>query len=73
MKPRVVVIGAGLGGLSAAIHLASRGMEVEVFEKNERVGGKQLTLSMKGYMGERWPTGGLPAGLYPHVRDEPDL
>jgi 1-hydroxycarotenoid 3,4-desaturase len=36
----VVVIGAGMGGLSAAIALASRGMRVTVLEAHERVGGK---------------------------------
>ncbi|WP_022792331.1 phytoene desaturase family protein [Marinococcus halotolerans] len=34
------VIGAGLGGLSAAIVLAKTGQDVTVYEKNERAGGK---------------------------------
>ncbi|GEK57963.1 hypothetical protein CHL76_06135 [Marinococcus halophilus] len=34
------IIGAGLGGLSAAIVLAKTGEKVTVFEKNERAGGK---------------------------------
>ena len=37
---KIVVIGAGLGGMSAAISLAATGYSVEVFEKNEKVGGK---------------------------------
>lgn len=37
---RVVVIGAGIGGMSAAIQLARAGYSVDVIEKNERVGGK---------------------------------
>ncbi len=37
---KVAVIGAGLGGLSAAISLAQEGFEVEIFEKNDKVGGK---------------------------------
>lgn len=36
----VVIIGAGLAGLSAAISLATKGYEVTVVEKNEHVGGK---------------------------------
>ncbi|MGI9179503.1 MAG: phytoene desaturase family protein [Longimicrobiaceae bacterium] len=36
----VLVIGAGMGGLSAAIALAARGLEVEVLEAGERPGGK---------------------------------
>ena len=35
MKPKsVIVIGAGIGGISAAIHLAKRGLNVTVLEKN---------------------------------------
>ncbi|SEF92404.1 diapolycopene oxygenase [Bryocella elongata] len=37
---RVVVIGAGLGGMSAAIQLARAGFSVDLLEKNDKVGGK---------------------------------
>lgn len=37
---RVVVVGGGVGGLSAAVRLAHAGASVTVVEKNERVGGK---------------------------------
>lgn len=36
----VVVIGAGMGGLSAAVALAARGLDVELLEAAPRVGGK---------------------------------
>ncbi|MEL7237772.1 MAG: phytoene desaturase family protein [Planctomycetota bacterium] len=36
----VLVVGGGVGGLSAAIHLAASGQTVTLLEKNERVGGK---------------------------------
>ena len=36
----VVVVGAGLAGLTAATDLAARGVEVTVFEARERVGGR---------------------------------
>ncbi len=36
----VVVVGAGVGGLSAALHLAGRGLDVEVLEASDRPGGK---------------------------------
>jgi len=38
-KPHIVVIGAGLGGLSAAISLATEGFSVDLLEKNDKVGG----------------------------------
>lgn len=37
---KAVVIGAGLGGLAASIHLATAGIQVEVLEKNPLPGGK---------------------------------
>lgn len=39
-----VVIGAGVGGLSAAVLLAKEGMKVLVVEKEDRVGGRALSL-----------------------------
>ena len=39
-RNRVVVIGAGLGGMTAAIQLARAGFSVDVLEKNGNVGGK---------------------------------
>jgi diapolycopene oxygenase len=37
---RVVVIGAGLGGMTAAIQLARAGYSVDLLEKNGNIGGK---------------------------------
>jgi 1-hydroxycarotenoid 3,4-desaturase len=37
---RVVIIGAGVGGLAAAIDLAGRGVDVTVLERTDRPGGK---------------------------------
>ncbi|MGF1561647.1 MAG: 1-hydroxycarotenoid 3,4-desaturase CrtD [Geminicoccaceae bacterium] len=42
--PRVAVIGAGVGGLVAALVLAARGAEVHVFERAPAVGGKMRRL-----------------------------
>lgn len=39
-KPRIVIIGAGISGMSAACHLSRMGFEVTVFEKNEQPGGR---------------------------------
>ena len=53
---RVAVIGSGLGGLSAACVLAARGYDVEVFEKNEWLGGKAAVLHQDGFRFDMGPT-----------------
>lgn len=45
----VVVIGGGLGGLSAAISLAQSGYEVSLYEKNGHLGGKLNRLEQAGF------------------------
>ena len=35
-SPSAIVIGAGIGGIATAAHLARRGMQVTVVEKNQR-------------------------------------
>jgi 1-hydroxycarotenoid 3,4-desaturase len=44
----VVVIGAGIGGLSAAITLAGAGLAVEVWEAGDAPGGKAATVRVDG-------------------------
>ena len=44
----VIVIGGGLGGLSAAISLAQRGFKVRLFEKNSQFGGKMNRILKDG-------------------------
>jgi monoamine oxidase len=41
--PRVVVVGAGLAGLTAAYRLAQAGVAVQVYESRDRVGGRCWT------------------------------
>ena len=46
---RVVVVGAGLGGLAAAASLRAEGFEVRIVEKNDRIGGKLNFREIEGY------------------------
>lgn len=46
---KIIIIGAGLGGLSAACRLAKAGFSVTVLEKNETVGGKVNIVESNGY------------------------
>ncbi|MFP4174065.1 MAG: phytoene desaturase family protein, partial [Candidatus Hydrogenedentota bacterium] len=47
--PPIAIIGAGLGGLSAAIHLRVRGHEVTVFEKEDAPGGRASRIVQDGF------------------------
>jgi len=53
---KVIVIGAGLGGLSAAISLKQSGYDVEIFEKNDKIGGKLNVLKQQGYTFDLGPS-----------------
>ncbi|GAB3068037.1 phytoene desaturase family protein [Salinicoccus sesuvii] len=44
-----LVIGAGLGGLSAAITLSQNGFDVSLYEKNEHLGGKLNRHEQNGF------------------------
>ena len=52
----VVVIGAGLGGMSAAIMLARQGFKVTLLEKNQHVGGKLNQLQVEGFSFDLGPS-----------------
>ena len=62
MDDRVLIVGAGLGGLSAAIHLAAAGRRATILEKNAVVGGKSSEVREAGY---RWDTGPTVITLRP--------
>ena len=53
---RVVVIGAGLGGLSAALHLAGAGREVTVLERDDEPGGRAGVVRDSGFTFDTGPT-----------------
>jgi phytoene desaturase len=53
---RTLVIGAGIGGLTAAIHLAQGGLPVTVVEKNARPGGRCDRWSRDGHHFDTGPT-----------------
>lgn len=54
---KVIVIGAGFAGLSAAAFLAAKGFEVDVVEKNSQPGGRARLFKAGGFtfdMGPSW-------------------
>lgn len=64
---KVVVIGAGQGGLSAAIHARLAGHDVLVFEQREVVGGKAASLERDGYRLDPGPSIVILPRLYEDV------
>ena len=52
----MIVVGAGVGGLSAAAHLARRGVQVTVVEKNAHAGGRCSQFERDGHRFDDGPT-----------------
>ncbi|WP_426756971.1 phytoene desaturase family protein [Myxococcus sp. Y35] len=53
---RVVVVGAGVGGLAAAARLAHQGFDVQLFEKTDGPGGRCNRLKVDGFTWDLGPT-----------------
>ncbi len=63
---KVAIVGAGPGGLAAAILLACSGVDVTVVEKRSHVGGRTSTIERDGFRFDTGPT----FFLYPRVLRE---
>ena len=80
---RIIVVGAGVGGLAAALDLAGRGFRVKLFERADAPGGKMREVTTGPVAGDagptvftmRWVFGSLfehvGADFYDHVRLQP--
>ena len=66
MSRRVIIIGAGPGGLASAMLLAKAGADVTILEKQPRVGGRTSVLGADGYRFDLGPT----FFLYPQILQE---
>src|SRR5690606_2808302 len=63
---KVVIVGAGPGGLAAALQLARAGCQVTVLERRDRVGGRTSAIELDGFRFDCGPT----FFLYPRVLAE---
>jgi len=53
---KIAIIGSGFGGLALGIRLQSKGFQVTIFEKNERIGGHAYPLERNGYKFDMGPS-----------------
>ena len=56
MTQKAIIIGTGFGGLGAAIRLAARGFDVELFEKRDKPGGRGYAYEINGFKFDGGPT-----------------
>lgn len=63
---KIVIVGAGPGGLSAAMQLAHAGADVTIVERQDYVGGRTSAIEIDGFRFDRGPT----FFLYPRVLEE---
>lgn len=62
----IVVVGAGLAGLSAALHLLGAGRDVTLLEAGDRPGGRAGLIASGGYRADTGPT----VLTMPHLIDD---
>ena len=55
MTRRIVIVGAGMGGLTASLRLAQRGFDVQVLEARSRAGGLASAIEIDGFTFDAGP------------------
>lgn len=69
MSKRVVIIGAGIGGLGAAGLFAKKGYRVTVLEKNQNAGGRANVFEQNGFRFDMGPSWYLAPDIFEHFFD----
>lgn len=64
---KVLIVGAGIAGLSAAVRLQYLGYEVEIYEKDGQPGGKMNQLKVDGFTFDMGPTIAMMPEVYREV------
>jgi oxygen-dependent protoporphyrinogen oxidase len=71
--PRIGVLGAGIAGLTAAHHLQTHGVSVQVLEASGRAGGVIQTTQADGFLVEHGPNSLRPSGELENVLTDVNL
>jgi phytoene dehydrogenase-like protein len=56
MPKKVLIVGAGLGGLATGLRLAKKGYKVEIIEKNGQAGGRLNQIKKDGFTFDTGPS-----------------
>src|SRR5581483_8668004 len=56
VKPSVIIIGSGFGGLGVAVRLLAQGYSVKLFEKLDKLGGRAYVFERDGFKFDAGPT-----------------
>lgn len=64
MGKKVLVVGAGMAGLSSAIRLQHAGYEVEIYEQGPQPGGKMHQIQAEGFTFDVGPTLVMMPSIY---------
>ena len=56
MSKKVLIVGAGLGGLATGLRLAKKGYDVEIIEKNSQAGGRLNQIKKDGFTFDTGPS-----------------
>jgi phytoene desaturase len=68
-KQKVLIIGAGIGGLATANLLAKAGLDVHIYEKDSTPGGRAGTLKINGFTFDTGPSWYLMPDVFAHYFD----
>lgn len=69
-RRKIVIVGGGPGGAASALLLASRGFDVQLFEKQDRIGGRTGALEEQGYKFDIGPTFLMMKSLLDRIFEE---
>jgi len=67
---KIIIVGAGMAGLTAAAYLTKAGYHVQILEKNERTGGLLGTISNNGFYFDTGPRALINSGIVKPILKE---
>jgi oxygen-dependent protoporphyrinogen oxidase len=63
-QPRIAIIGAGLTGLSAGFFLSEKGLQADILEQKDHIGGVMQSQTEQGFTYESGPNTGVLNNMY---------